>query len=442
MNNMPNRKRRRNPRRTFFAVLLTVLTVLLCAAILFGIVFLVRKIGFTISLNDKEQQTDTKDPNGTEHNESPDKPQDILPDPIPEPVYRHATFAAAGDILVHTNVYKYAAQLAQGTDKEYDFKPIFANVKEIISSADASYVNQETICGGKELGYSGYPMFNTPDEIAEAVVDTGFDIVNIANNHMLDKGERGLSRAIDFWNEQPVMLIGGFKDKEDYENIRIYEVNDIKIAFLAYTDWTNGLTLPSSSSFVVPYTDKEEIDRQTKAAREMADIVMVSMHWGVEDNFVPNEQQTELAALMAKNNVDVVLGMHPHVLQTIERIPRSDGKEMLCAYSLGNFISTMLYSRNMLGGILRFDINENENGFSIENVELIPTMVHYSAGFASPTIYLFKDYTQEMQLTHGSRKYDNPPKDISYLNGILTKYIPKEFIKDPTLQSLYDEAAA
>ena len=114
---------------------------------------------------------------------------------------------------------------------------------------------------------------------------------------------------------------------------------------------------------------------------------------------------------------------------------------MLCAYSLGNFISTMMYSRNMLGGILRFDINEDENGFSIDNVELIPTMVHYSSGFASPTIYLFKDYTQDMQLTHGSRKYDNPPKDISYLNGILTKYIPKEFIKEPSLAALYDEAA-
>ena len=441
MNRSPQNKRRRNPRRTFFAVLLYGIATILCIAILFGLVLLVKKIGVSVSLDDEKAPTDTVVPADGE--KTPETSQPTEPEPIPEPTYRHATFAAAGDILVHTNVYKYAAQLAQGTDKEYDFKPIFANIKEIISSADAAYVNQETICGGKDLGgYSGYPMFNTPDEIAEAVVDTGFDIVNIANNHMLDKGERGLSRAIDFWNEQPVTLIGGFKDKEDYENIRIYEVNGIKIAFLAYTYWTNGLTLPSSSPLVVPYDDHDEVDRQTKAAREIADIVMVSMHWGDEDNFTPNEDQTELAAIMAKNNVDVVLGMHPHVLQKIERIPRSDGKEMLCAYSLGNLISTMMYSRNMLGGILRFEINEDENGFSIDNAELIPTMVHYSAGFSSPTIYLFKDYTQEMQSTHGSRRYDNPPKDIDYLNGILTKYIPKEYIKEPSLQALYDGAAA
>lgn len=439
MNNTPRRKRR-NPRRTFFAVLLTVVTVLLCAAVLFGIFMLVRKIGFHVSLNDKDKQTDDETrllpEDGNTEDTLPNEP-----DPIPEPVYRHASFAAAGDVLVHTNVYKYASQLAQGTDKEFDFKPIFANVKEIISSADFSYVNQETICGGKELGYSGYPTFNTPDEIAEALIDTGFDIVNIANNHMLDKGERGLSRGIDFWNEQPVTLIGGFKNKEDYENIRVYEVNGIKVAFLAYTDWTNGLVLPASSELVVPYANKEEIDRQTKAARNMADLVFVSMHWGVEDSFLPTDGQKELAAVMAQNNVDVVLGMHPHVLEPIEWIDRPDGKQMLCAYSFGNFISTMMYSRNMLGGILRFDINEDENGFSIDNVELIPTMVHYSSGFASPTIYLFKDYTQDMQLTHGSRKYDNPPKDISYLNGILTKYIPKEFIKEPSLAALYDEAA-
>ena len=121
---------------------------------------------------------------------------EVIPEPKKE--YRNITFAAAGDILVHTNVYKYASQLAQGTDAEYDFKPMFANIKEIISSADLAYVNQETPCAGKERGYSGYPTFNTPDEIADAVLDTGFDIVNIANNHMLDKGESGLARNIDF----------------------------------------------------------------------------------------------------------------------------------------------------------------------------------------------------------------------------------------------------
>lgn len=444
MNQQPN-KRRANRKRAFYAVLLRVIAVLLCLLVLFGLTMLIRKIGFSVKLGSNDGEQNVGNDIAVDQHEGgseTENPDETLPPEEPiEPTYRSASFAAVGDILVHTNVYKYASQLADGTDADFDFKPIFANIKEIISSADAAYVNQETICGGKELGYSGYPAFNTPDEIAPALIDTGFDIVNIANNHMLDKGERGLSRAIDFWNEQPVTLIGGFKNKEDYENIRIHEVNGITIAFLSYTYWTNGYVLPASSELIVPYIDADEIDRQTKAAREIADLVMVSMHWGDEDSFTPNEEQKTMAQLMANNNVDVIIGMHPHVLQTIEWLDRPDGKQTLCIYSLGNLVSTMMYSRNMLGGIMRFDIVEDENGFSIENAELIPTMLHYSAGYTAPTIYLFKDYTEEMQQTHGSRRNESP-KDLTFLNEILTKYIPEEFIKEPSLAALYKDEAA
>lgn len=442
MNQQPN-KRRTNPKRAFYAALLRVIAILLCLLVVFGLAMLIRKLGFSVKLGDDSQNTDSDI--SSELPENPDEPDSYdgtLPPELPiEPTYRHATFAAAGDVLVHTNVYKYASQLAEGTDAEFDFKPIFANIKDVISSVDAAYVNQETICGGSELGYSGYPAFNTPDEIAPALLDTGFDIVNIANNHMLDKGERGLARAIDFWNGQGITLLGGFKSKEDYENIRIHEVNGISIAFLSYTYWTNGYVLPSASEYVVPMMDADEIDRQTKAAREIADIVMVSMHWGDEDSFTPNAEQERLALLMANNNVDVILGMHPHVLQRIEWLDRPDGKRTLCVYSLGNLISTMMYSRNMLGGIIRFDITEDENGFTIEEPELIPTMVHYSAGYVAPTLYLFKDYTEEMQRTHGSARNEKQ-KDLSYLNGILTSTIPAEFIKEPSLRALYAENAA
>ena len=95
--------------------------------------------------------------------------------------------------------------------------------------------------------------------------------------------------------------------------------------------------------------------------------------------------------MMAENGVDVILGMHPHVLQPIEWLDRPDGKQTLCVYSLGNLISTMMYSRNMLGGIITFDIAENDEGFSIENVELIPTMLYYTDGYNKPTIYLYKN---------------------------------------------------
>ncbi len=349
------------------------------------------------------------------------------------------SFAAVGDCIVHTNVYKYASQLAAGTDAEYDFKPMFANIKDAISSADIAYINQETPSAGKERGYSGYPTFNTPDEIADAIVDAGFDIVNIANNHMLDKGEKGYLRNINFWSEQPVLLIGGYKNAEDYDNIRMYEMDNLTIAWLSYTYGTNGLVLPSSSELVVPLEDADEIDRQTRIARELADLVFVSIHWGYEDNFKPSQNQQDLAKLMANNCVDAIIGTHPHVLQKIEWLERPDGKRTLCAYSLGNIISTMMYGRNMLGGLLSFDICEtSEDYYEILNVELQPTMTYYKSGFSQPTIYFYKDFTEQMQQNHGAHRYDSS-MSTRYLNNIIKNYIPREFIRDPYYDFLYEE---
>ncbi len=351
---------------------------------------------------------------------------------------RKLSFAAAGDVIVHSNVYRYASQLAQGTDADYDFKPIFTNIKDIISSADVAFVNQETPCAGKELGHSGYPTFNTPDEISDAIIETGFDIVNIANNHMLDKGERGHKRNIDFWNSKPVTLIGGYKSREEYNNIKLIEQNGIKIALLAYTYATNGIVLPSTSNCVIPYENKNEIDRQTKKAREIADVVIVSMHWGVEDQFLPNSNQKQLAQLMANNCVDVIIGTHPHVLQNIEFLDRPDGKKTLVAYSLGNLISTMMYSRNMLGGILTFDISETENGFNIENVKLTPTMTYYKNDVVAPTIYLYENFTDQMASLHGANAFDKGNMTKSYLNNILKKYVDGEFVSESCFDSIYN----
>ncbi len=393
-----------------------------------------------VIVSDDDNGDTTPDIGETTEPDLPDKPI-VPPEPVKE--YKSISFAAAGDILVHTNVYKYASQLAVGTDAEYDFKPMFKNIKEIISSADIAFVNQETPCAGKERGYSGYPTFNTPDEIADAVLDTGFDIVNIANNHMLDKGSKGYSRNIDFWNSQGVLLLGGFKNRDDYNNIRILDHDGVKIAFLSYTYGTNGINLPAGSELIIPLEDYNEIDRQTKVARAMADVVIVSMHWGYEDWFKPSDNQKNLARLMADNGVDVIIGHHSHTLQPVEWLDRPDGKKTLCAYSLGNLISTMMYSRNMLGAILTFDINETDDGFVIENPEMIPYMNYYKSGFSEPTLYLYRDFSDEMLNNHGCRKYDGYISR-KYLNNIITDTIDKQFIKDEYCLSLYpvDEAVS
>ena len=408
----------------------------------------VSKEGCALKISDKEKQEehtqivtpDDGDDGKSGENEGETEPPVVPDEPIVPPVpvkeYKNISFAAAGDILVHTNVYKYASQLAAGTDAEYDFKPMFRNIKDIISSADLAFVNQETPSAGKERGYSGYPTFNTPDEIADAVLDTGFDIVSIANNHMLDKGSTGYARNIDFWNSKGVLLLGGFKNREDYNTIRVLEHDGVKIAFLSYTYGTNGINLPAGSELVIPLENYDEIDRQTKEARAMADVDIVSMHWGHEDWFKPSDNQKNLARLMADNGVDVIIGHHSHTLQPIEWLDRPDGKKTLCAYSLGNLISTMMYSRNMLGAILTFDINETDDGFVIENPEMIPYMNYYKSGFSEPTLYLYKDFTDEMLNSHGCRKYDGYISR-NYLNKIITDTIDKQFIKDEYCLSLY-----
>ena len=142
--------------------------------------------------------------------------------------------------------------------------------------------------GGAELGYSGYPQFNSPQDLGLDLIDIGFDVVNIANNHMCDKGTAGLAGTIDFWNSQDILMIGGYTDADDYDDIRVLEYNGVKIAFLSYTYGTNGISLPSSSELIIPYINDDDIIRQCELASERADFVIASVHWG-------NENQTTVS---------------------------------------------------------------------------------------------------------------------------------------------------
>ena len=352
-------------------------------------------------------------------------------EPAEKIVSKSVSFVACGDNLVHGSVYTDAKTLAKGTGKEYNFLPMFENVTDIIEGADLAFINQETPFGGDVKPISGYPMFNTPDQMGYDIIELGFDVVGMANNHMLDSYSAGYKRTIEFWEKTDALAIGGYKDKNDYENIRILEKNGIKIAFLAYTYGTNGLTLPKGSELVIPLYNDTDIDRQTKKARELADCVIVSIHWGTEDHFKPGEEQKRKAQIMVDNGVDVILGHHPHVLQDLKWIDRPDGGRTLCIYSLGNLLSGMMYSRNMVGGFLGFDIVKDlgGNGVTIENAYFIPTMCHYlhnTQAYAFK-LYRFSDYTEKLQKEHGAHKFDKQ-MSMDYMRGIIDREIPKEFL--------------
>ena len=238
-----------------------------------------------------------------------------------------------GDALIHSGVYMDAEK----PDGTYDFKPMLANLKPIISKYDLAYYNQETILGGKELGYSSYPMFNSPNEVGDAFIDAGFDLVSLATNHTMDKREIGVLNSVKYWKSKKNVVTSGQWDSWDERNkVRIYEKNNIKYAFFSYTTWTNGLNPPVGKEYLTNIYSDEKAKEDIEKVRDKVDVVLVAMHWGTEYSLGVSYDQEKIANYLSELGVDVIIGAHPHVVEPVEFI--NDGKTFVI-YSLGNFIS-------------------------------------------------------------------------------------------------------
>lgn len=352
-----------------------------------------------------------------------------LPTPTPEPKEKRVSFLACGDNIIYKGTVSDAKSLA--TDGGYDFKPICKNVGNMISGADISFINQETLmCGdGYELSY--YPMFNSPQKVGEDLAEVGFDVINISNNHMLDKGKNGLLRTIDFWETQDVLMIGGYRGRADFENLRIIEKDGIKIAFLSFTEMTNGMRVKESEELFIPYIDEENIQIQLAVANARADFSVVSLHWGDEGAFVPNKEQKRIAQLIADCGGDVILGHHPHVIQPIEWLSGMNGNRTLCAYSLGNFAAEQAYDYNMVGGMLELDFVETVDGVKrIENAVFNPTVYHFNARFRDNSVHLIQNYSEELAAKHGVRMSYGHTISYERLLKYATDTIAPEFLTD------------
>lgn len=337
------------------------------------------------------------------------------------------SFSAVGDNIMHTLLLEEAE-----TDDGYDFSGFYTNIASYIRSADLSFINQETILGGGTP--SGYPEFDTPDEMAETLSNIGFDIINGSTNHALDKGLDVLLHSISVFEEyDDLTYIGLYKSQSDRDNIRIIECNGIKIAFLAYNQTVNDHTIPNS--YCINFFDEDLITSDVKKAKELADFVIVSCHWGSEDSDTLNSYQTVYSKLLASLDVDVILGTHTHTLQDIVWLDGNDGHQTLCAYSLGNFLSGMMSEESQLGGMLSFDLVKDEDGnCSIENVTLTPVVTHYYTtdvtdldntryGF---TVYRLKDYTETLASQHGLNGYEDITISISNYRKIINETISSD----------------
>ncbi len=346
----------------------------------------------------------------------------------PEPVVLTASFVGCGDNLTYYGNVRDAKSCALPDGRAHNFAPTYSLVADRIAAADIAFINQETLMCGEGYDFSYYPRFNSPQDLGYDLRDIGFDVINMANNHMLDKGADGLAATIDFWNAmEGVTLVGGYKDQADYDEIRIVEAGGIRVAFLAYTFETNYLNLPENSPLIVPTPEEETVRSQVSRAKELADFVLVSVHWGIENSFTPDQSQREFADLLAELCVDAVIGHHPHVIQPVEWIQRSDGGQMLCVYSLGNFVAEMPRDYNMLGGMIAFDMVLVDGVPSISNVEFIPTVYYYDRSFYNNRVYYYADFTAELAASHGIVYYDRTIK-VESLTDYLYRTISEEFL--------------
>lgn len=339
------------------------------------------------------------------------------------------SFVACGDNIIYYGTYRDAASQAYAGGRAYNFRPIYKNVEGIISSADISFINQETPCA-QSFQPESYPTFNSPVDLTYDVCDVGFDIINLANNHMLDKGSKGLSESYENWKSRGVCVIGCYEENSEGNYITYYEKNGINIALLSYTYGTNLGDDPANAGLYAPYLRHSDVEGDVKRAKESADFVIVSVHWGDEGAKTPNDEQKKYAQLMADSGADVILGHHPHVLQPIEWLQGKDGNSTLCAYSLGNFVHEQAYDYNVPGGILSFNIVKTSEGTTAADPVLIPTVCHYPANFYNNTVYLFRDYTADLANAHAVRTYYNNPISYDSLKSYICQTISAEFLPD------------
>ena len=330
--------------------------------------------------------------------------EETLPEEEPAPLIRTVSFIGCGDNIVYTGTNRDAKANAVPGGREYNFKRIYEYVAAPIANADIAFINQEVPMAGEGYPISSYPQFNCSQDMGLDLMELGFDVVNIANNHMLDTGTKGLQSTIDFWKSQDCLMIGGYENEEDFETVRLLEKNGITFAFLSYTYGTNGLRKAAGSDIVIPYIDEETIRRQVKTAREEADFVAVSIHWGDEGVFRANAEQERLAQAIADSGADVILGHHPHVIQKVEWLTGEGGNRTLCVYSLGNFINEQAHDFNMLGGMIAFDVVKIDDGkATLEDPVFYPTVCHFRSDFSDNRVYFLTDYTPELAAIHGVR---------------------------------------
>ena len=331
---------------------------------------------------------------------------------------------AVGDNLMHMGIVNTGKQ----SDGTYNYDFLFRPLSEFLALADVKVINQETILGGNSLGFSGYPRFNSPTQVGDAIANAGFNVVLHATNHAADQNKAGIVNCLEYWKQHPEVTVAGIHEENDF-SIPVITVKDVTFAILNYTYGPNAGTIPKSYrnnlNLLCAYNESNgQIDFTTLNPRVIEDIqsmdkevdyVVVFPHWGTEYQSVPSSYQEEFAREMTEAGADIIIGAHPHMPQPVEWIEAENGNKSLCYYSLGNYVSTQKKGLCMLEEMAWVSIHVTENGSFINppKTGVIPMVCHYTSGpVRLEQVYLLEDYSDEKAKTHGIRNY----------GGVILKY--------------------
>ena len=353
----------------------------------------------------------------------------VAEEPKPEPV--SISLMAVGDNLIHGPIYRQAEERAGGSG--FDFTMAYEQVVPYVQAADIALINQETPLGGTALGLSSYPCFNSPQELGDYLIASGFDVFSHANNHILDKGSKGFEATNEYWRQQDgVLMVGVASDQFSADQIRMIQKDGVKIAFLAYTYGTNGISLPSSSPGVVNMLEPEKMVADVKKAESVADITVLMVHWGVEYQHHANASQQELAQKLAAAGADIIIGSHPHVVQGVDTLSQPDGSQTVVFYSLGNFISAQKRADTMIEGLAEIDLTYDfsTQKISFDRVQFVPLINQFDAGFKNIRVIPFPEYTQELAQKHGVRQHDSS-FSYQYIEDYLNQVVPAQYLNPP-----------
>ena len=331
----------------------------------------------------------------TQTEETPAEVDEVEAEPAQEVMTASTvSIVAVGDTLASNGTHKSGAY----PDGTYNYDHIFAHTKDVISAADLAIVNEEVMLGGVELGLTGYPLFNAAYELGDSIAAAGFDVILLASNHTIDKGEKGFDNCINFWrtNYPEIGIVGVNQTEEEVDDIYVTERGGITFAILNYTYGLNGLRMPSDRQYMVNLLEEDRVISDLKKADELADFVIVCPHWGTEYVYYATDYQKYWAQIFADYGADLIVGTHPHVIEPVEWITGSNGNQCLCYYSLGNFSSNQNKAPRMLGAIMDVKVTSDEHGVYISEYGVIPIINHENWSLAGLTTYLMSDYTEEL----------------------------------------------